>query len=203
MAQLCAKKVRFGPLCLKSDCSTLHRTLIGEKNNSPLTQCSLVISLILNCNNPTCWDPNSGETDGRKREIACQDLQQQVHCGEFCSSRKKFHLMEINWLGESVLSRSLQRQNPASKWLNLAFVGARNRSRSLPHNPAQWKSIGSFGTRGLIKTGPFFSEVFGWHWLTEIIKLGSNCSPRLNCCNPFWPAHPLLFSPISSFWSSR
>lgn len=27
--------------------------------------------------------------------------------------------------------------NPASKWLNLAFVGARNQSRSLPHNLPQ------------------------------------------------------------------
>lgn len=38
--------------------------------------------------------------------------------------------------------------------------------------------------------------MFGWHGLTEIIKLTSNCSPLLNCCNPFWPTLPLLYPPF-------
>lgn len=62
--------------------------------------------LMLNFNKAMGWDPNSVETDGRKQEIVCQDLQQHVHCNS-AAPEKKLHLMEINWLGESVLSWSL------------------------------------------------------------------------------------------------
>lgn len=44
---------------------------------------------------------------------------------------------------------------PASKWLNLAFVEAENSGWSPAHDQPRWKSIGSLWTRGLIKTGAF------------------------------------------------
>lgn len=85
----------------------------------------------------------------------CQDLQQQVHCDEILQPQKKVPPDGNKLAGGVSAEPESLKANPASKWLNLAFVGARNQSRSLPHNPPQWKSIGSFRTRSLIKTGPF------------------------------------------------
>lgn len=56
---------------------------------------------------------------------------------KLCCSRKKV-LPDGNKLaaGVSAELESLKTE-PASKWLNLAFVGARNQSRSLAHNLTQ------------------------------------------------------------------
>lgn len=92
-----------------------------------------------------------------------------------------------------------------SKWLNLAFVEARKRSRSLAHNLPQWKSIGSFRTRGLIKRASFFlffsCGVFGRRCRAEIIKLGSNCSPGFKLLQSLLTPH--FFSYILFLWSWR
>lgn len=68
---------------------------------------------------------------------------------KFCSSAKKKVPPDGNKLAGGVGTESASlKADPVSKWLNLAFVRARKQSRSLPHNPPQWKSIGSFRNKG-------------------------------------------------------
>lgn len=67
----------------------------------------------------------------------CQDLQQQVHCGEILQLLKKVTPDGNKLAGRVSAEPESLKADPASKWLNLAFVGAKNQSRSLLHNPPQ------------------------------------------------------------------
>lgn len=67
--------------------------------------------------------------------MVCQDLQHQVHCG--ATLQKKVPPDGNKLAGGVGAEPESLKAEPASKWLNLAFVGARNQSRSLPHNPPQ------------------------------------------------------------------
>lgn len=65
------------------------------------------------------------------------DLQHQVHCGEILQLQKKVPPDGNKLAGGVSAELESLKTDPASTWLNLAFVGARNQSRSLPHNPPQ------------------------------------------------------------------
>ena len=79
-------------------------TLKKERNTS---RCSWVrvLRLMLNCNKAKTQTLQR-QTEGSRKLCAGISGSRSI-VEKFCSSRKKFHLMEINWLGEPVPSRSL------------------------------------------------------------------------------------------------
>lgn len=81
---------------------------------------------------PLCW--NSASPPKKKRKVPPDGNKLATGVSDECWSLKA---------------------DPASKWLNLAFVEAEKSGWSPAHNQPRWKSIGSFCTRGLIKTGAF------------------------------------------------
>lgn len=185
-----------------------------EKRNfstAPLPICHSYLSLVLNCNKAEGRHRNSAETDrrrkGKKTGIMWQNLlQPDLLCWNPVGpvKRKKINKKitpDGNKLAGGVRAEPESlKADLASKWLNLAFVEARKRSRSLAHNLPQWKSIGSFRTRGLIKRARFFS-FFLVVCLDDAVAQKSLSSAQtahrgLNCRNPFWPH---TSSPISSF----
>lgn len=87
-----------------------------------------VRNLMLNLNKA-----NSVEAERKKQEIVCRDL----HCGEILQLHKKVPPDGNKLAGGGGTEPESLKTDPASKWLNLAFVGARNQSRSLPDNLPQ------------------------------------------------------------------
>lgn len=71
------------------------------------------------------------------RKLCARIFSSRSFGGEILQLEKKVPPDGNKLAGRVTAEQESLKTNPASKWLNLAFVGARNQSGSLPHNPPQ------------------------------------------------------------------